>query len=56
MLHLVGLILMILIQLDIFASYGLAIATDFSLFSGFGLMWLGSLFLSLLGYILFISK
>ena len=52
MLHLVGLILMILIQLDIFASYGLAIATDFSLFSGFGLMWLGSLFLSLLGYIL----
>ena len=52
MLHLVGLILMILVQLDIFASYGLAISTDFSLFSGFGLMWLGSLFLSLLGFVL----
>ncbi|RLL43849.1 hypothetical protein D8M04_13145 [Oceanobacillus piezotolerans] len=57
MIHLVGLISMILVQLDIFANYGISLPTDFSLLSGFGFMWFGSLLMSLIGlFLLFRNK
>lgn len=51
MLHLVGLLSMILIQLNIFTDQGLSFATDFPFGTNFGLMWLVSLLVSLIGFI-----
>ncbi len=51
MLHLVGLITMILIQLNIFTSNGLSFTPDFPFETTFGLMWLASLFVSLIGFV-----
>jgi copper transport protein len=50
MLHLIGLISMILNQLNVFESRGLISTSDFSFESHFGLMWLVSLVLSLIGF------
>lgn len=52
MLHLVGLLSMILIQLNIFTNQGLSFASDFPFDTNFGLMWLVSLFVSLNGFII----
>ncbi|MEH7609445.1 copper resistance CopC family protein, partial [Priestia megaterium] len=50
MLHLIGLISMILNQINIFESRGLIATADFSFESHFSLMWLVSLTLSLIGF------
>lgn len=52
MVHLVGLLTMIALQLDIFSSNGLVISSDFFITSHFGIWWLVSLVLSLLGLLL----
>ncbi len=52
MVHLVGLLSMILIQLNIFTVKGLAFPPDFPFGTNFGLMWLISLFASLIGFII----
>ena len=52
MVHLVGLLSMILIQLNIFTDKGLAVPLDFPFGTNFGLMWLISLFASLIGFII----
>ena len=49
-LHLTGLISMILMQLNIFTNFGLDFSSDFLIGSTFGLMWLLSLFISLIGF------
>ncbi|MGG0791218.1 copper resistance protein CopC [Peribacillus simplex] len=51
MIHLVGLISMILVQLNIFTSNGLSFAPDFPFGTIFGLMWFSSLFVSLIGFV-----
>ena len=51
MLHLVGLLSMLLIQLTIFTENGLAFGADFPFGTTFGAVWLFSLFLSLIGLI-----
>lgn len=51
MLHLIGLLSMILIQLNIFTVEGLVFAPDFPFGTNFGLMWLVSLLASLIGFI-----
>lgn len=51
MLHLVGLISMILIQVDIFTSKGLFFTPNFPFDTSFGYFWLISLVLSLIGFI-----
>ena len=50
MLHLIGLLSMILIQLNIFTVEGLVFALDLPYETNFGLMWLVSLFASLIGF------
>jgi copper transport protein len=52
MLHLVGLSSVILIQLNIFTINGISFAPDFPLQTSFGLLWIVSLFMSLIGFIL----
>ena len=52
MVHLVGLITMILIQLNIFTINGLSFTPDIPLGTTFGLMWLASLIMSLIGFFL----
>ena len=51
MVHLVGLISIILIQVDIFTSKGLFFTPSFPFDTGFGLFWLISLVLSLIGFL-----
>ena len=51
MVNLVGLISMILVQLNIFTSNNLSITPDFPFGTTFGLMWFVSLFVSLLGFV-----
>lgn len=51
MLHLVGLLSMILVQLDMFTANGLSLSHDFLVSTNIGLMWFVSLFLSLIGFI-----
>lgn len=51
MLHLVGLLSVILIQLSIFTINGLSFTPDFPFQTNFGLLWVVSLFMSLLGFI-----
>ncbi|SOC37486.1 copper resistance CopC/CopD family protein [Ureibacillus acetophenoni] len=51
MLHLVGLISMILIQVDIFTSKGLFFTPNFPFDTNFGSFWLVSLVLSLIGFL-----
>ncbi|MGM9948710.1 MAG: copper resistance protein CopC [Lysinibacillus sp.] len=51
MLHLVGLLSMLLIQLTIFSGKGLAFGADFPFDTTFGAGWLFSLFLSLIGLV-----
>lgn len=51
MLHLTGLISMMLMQLNIFTNSSLDFSSDFLTGSTFGLMWLLSLLLSLIGFI-----
>src|SRR5690606_7979385 len=51
MLHLVGLISMILIQVDIFTSKGLFFTPNFPFDTSFGAFWLISLVLSLIGFL-----
>lgn len=51
MLHLTGLISMMLMQLNIFTKFGLDFSSDFLTDSTFGLMWLLSLFISLIGFV-----
>ncbi len=52
MLHLVGLLSVILIQLNSFTINGLSFSLDFPLQTNFGLLWFVSLFMSLLGFVL----
>jgi copper transport protein len=52
MIHLVGLITMILLQLNIFTINGLAFTPDIPLGTTFGLMWLASLIMSVIGFFL----
>lgn len=52
MLHLVGLLSMIAMQLNIFTNNGLVINADFFVTSYFGIWWLVSLVLSILGFLL----
>ena len=52
MVHLVGLITMILLQLNIFTINGLSFTPDIPLGTTFGLMWLASLIMSLIGFFL----
>ena len=49
-LHLTGLISMILMQLNILTNFGLDFSSDFLIDSTFGLMWLLSLVISLIGF------
>lgn len=51
MIHLVGLISVIGIQLDIFANNGLLVILDFPFESPFGILWLISLLISLIGFL-----
>lgn len=51
MLHLVGLLSVILIQLNIFTINGLSFAPDFPFQTNFGLLWIVSLFMSLFGFV-----
>ena len=51
MLHLVGLLSMLLIQLTIFSGNGLAFGADFPFDTTFGAVWLFSLLLSLIGLV-----
>lgn len=55
MLHLVGLLSVILIQLNIFTINGLSFAPDFPFQTNFGLLWIVSLSMSLFGF-LFLFK
>lgn len=50
-LHLTGLISMMLMQLNIFTNFGLDFSSNFLTDSTFGLMWLLSLFVSLIGFV-----
>ncbi len=52
MIHLVGLISVILIQVDIFTSNGLFFTPNFPFDTSFGLFWLISLVLSLIGFLI----
>ena len=52
MVHLVGLLSMILMQLNIFTEKGLAFPPDFPFGTNFGLMWMVSLIASLIGFII----
>ena len=51
MLHLVGLLSMLLLQLTVFSGNGLAFEADFPFDTTFGAVWLFSLFLSLAGLV-----
>ena len=52
MLHLVGLLSVILIQLNIFTINGLSFTPDFPFQTTFGLLWIVSLVMSLFGFLL----
>lgn len=52
MLHLVGLLSVILIQLNIFTINGLSFTPDFPFQTTFGLLWIVSLIMSLFGFLL----
>lgn len=56
MLHLVGLISMILVQLNIFTINGLSVAFELPFETNFGFVWFASLLLALIGFVFLFKK